>query len=453
MLHWWGANVVCSQLSAIYILFRYLDRMTKNRPRIAFLPSKPMPRFVSVKKNKKKKKEVTAVGQLLRAAGSYGGNYLGGYFGAPNLGSAAGSQLGALASKWLGFGDYRVSRNTIITDSTASIPAMHKSNQSILVRHKEYVGQITGSIAFNTQYEIPLNPGMHGSFPWLSGVAGRYQEYAFKGVVFHYIPSSGFAVSGSNPALGTVMIQTTYRASDTHPHDKVEMLNEYCASESVPSESFIHPVECDPKENPFNIHYVRAQSPPVGEPLMSYDLGKTFVATSGMPADGNVVGDLWVTYEVELKKPIVTSDVGVGGMYLAQYSGGGSNATIFDGLTSYDGNIQVDASGALLTIPAGSSTQFVIVMDWTQVSDFSAFTCAAPVITNGALKYCNDVPDLLGASTITSGSAKPIIYFVVERTSANKDLFINFAGKITATAASWGSPSLSIFSITANLRP
>jgi len=139
-------------------------------------------------------------------------------------------------------------------------------------------------------------------------LAANFQEYRFRGIVFHYVPSSGNAVSSTNPALGTVMFQTSYRASDTAPTSKLELLNEYWASENVPNEPFCHPIECDPKENPFNIQYVRTGDVPTGDSRLMYDLGVTHVAVQGMQTTGNIVGDVWVTYEVELKKPIISSN-------------------------------------------------------------------------------------------------------------------------------------------------
>jgi hypothetical protein len=105
------------------------------------------------------------------------------------------------------------------------------------------------------------------------------------------------------------MIQTSYRANDTDTSSKVEMLNEYWATEAPPCEAFCHPIECDPKENPFSIHYVRSSPVPTQDSPLMYDLGEVFVATSGMPS-AHIVGDLWITYEIELLKPVVASSVG-----------------------------------------------------------------------------------------------------------------------------------------------
>jgi hypothetical protein len=89
------------------------------------------------------------------------------------------------------------------------------------------------------------------------------------------------------------------------------MLNEYWATDARASEDFCHPIECSPKENPFNVHYVRMGAVPTTDSILMYDYGRTFVATSGNPANGNILGELWVSYEVELKKPVVSKTLNV----------------------------------------------------------------------------------------------------------------------------------------------
>ena len=259
-------------------------------------------------KRKHKQQEVTAIGQALRTLGGLGGGAIGSYVGQSAAGTALGTGFGAMVSKWLGYGDYRVSVNSLVTKSSASIPAMHTTQQSVVVRHKEFLGTISGSANFAIQRQIVINPGLPESFPWLSTIATSYQQYKIRGMVYHYIPTSGVAISGTNSALGAVMIQTSYRSNDTPPTDKVELLNEYWSNEVVPNEQMIHPIECDPKENPFNIHYVRGGSVPTNDSPLMYDIGRTFVATQGMQGT-NIVGDLWVTYEEEFKKPVVRSNV------------------------------------------------------------------------------------------------------------------------------------------------
>jgi len=264
---------------------------------------------VQPKKKMTKQQDVTAVGRALRALGGLGGGYAGGLLGNAALGSAAGSGLGAIVSRWLGQGDYSVQSNSLLGSvrPDGTIPAMHKDGQSVIVRHKEFLGEILGSQTYTVQKRYALNPGDSSTFPWLAAIAGQYTEYKVRGMIFHYVPTSGMAVNSTNPALGSVMIQTSYRATEAAPASKIEMMNEYWATEARPSEAFIHPIECDPKENPFNVQYVRNSSVASTENILMYDLGVTTVATTGCPATGNVLGDLWCTYEIELKKPKIAN--------------------------------------------------------------------------------------------------------------------------------------------------
>lgn len=266
---------------------------------------------ITIKKAKKvaKERELTRLGSALRTLGGLGGGAIGGLIGMPSAGSSAGSGLGAALSKWLGSGDYQVQSNTLVNSlkASGSIPAMHREGQTITVRHREFLGEVLSSTTFTTRMELPINPGMAVTFPWLSGIASKFQQYKVKGMVFHYVPTSGNAVSSTNNALGSVILQTSYRANDTGPSTKVEALNEYWSTEVVPSETVAHPIECNPNENPFNVQYVRAGTLASNDNILMYDLGRTFVCVSGQQAAGVVLGDMWVTYEVELKKPILDS--------------------------------------------------------------------------------------------------------------------------------------------------
>jgi len=261
--------------------------------------------------DKSKNGEVTAIGKALRFLGGLGGGAIAPFAGAaPAAGSLAGTTLAGNISKWLGYGAYKVARNTIMESSNASIPLMHNSSQSVIVRHREYIGEVSSAVSYTKQLEVVLNPGSKLSFPWLSTIAQQYQEYSWRGVVFHYIPTVGEAVSTTVPAYGNVMMHTDYRVTAPEPANKAELLNEYFASDARPCETFIHPIECDPRENPYNVQYVRAGVISNTEDPKSYDLGVMRVYTQGQGAANVVMGEVWVTYEVELRKPQVASQFG-----------------------------------------------------------------------------------------------------------------------------------------------
>jgi hypothetical protein len=306
--------------------------------------------------------------------------------GHPVAGASLGSSLGASLSKWLGAGDYSVSQNSIVQRAASSVPMMHSTNQTTVIRHRELVCQVTGSTTFSVVASLVLNPGLSTSFPWLSGIAQQYQEYAWKGLVFHFVPTSGSAVSNTSAALGSVMIQTSYRSNDSAPTSKISMMNEYWANEVVPFESMAHPIECDPKENPFQIHYVRGGTIPSGDPLL-YDTGVTYVAVQGQQS-AYALGDLWVTYEVELKKPLISSNVtSLNDMYQARFSGT-SAALPFDTATSWSftGSLPITTTTAgAINIPSGLPGIFNVNVMFAPSGSFTGFNMSsAPTYSNAA---------------------------------------------------------------------
>lgn len=344
-------------------------------------------------KIKKSKKRVTkaravaspsAVGQALRALGGLGGSALGGLFGQSSAGSSVGHSIGASLSRWLGAGDYTVSSNSLVAKASSGIPMMHSTNQSIVVRHKELVSTISGTSAFAVQAAYVLNPGLAGTFPWLSNIAQSYQEYEIKGLVFHYVPTSGMAISGTNSALGSVMIQTSYRSNDSPPTAKVQMMNEFWANEVVPSEPMAHPIECDPKENPFNVHYVRGTTVPTGDNQLLYDVGVTYVATQGMQGT-NAVGDLWVTYEIEFKKPVVSSNVTNTAFYAANLGSTTAVNPLSGPIGNSLGNLGITFSGNTVTFPTGLAGSYHIWVELVGNMNGAATWTGLPILTLCAL--------------------------------------------------------------------
>lgn len=363
-------------------------------------------KVVSKKPKAKKAKELTRLGTALRTLGGLGGSAVGSLIGMPGSGGALGSSIGASLSKWLGSGDYEISSNSILqrAEANGTIPAMHKEGQSVVIRHKEYVAQISGKIAFTVVNQFSINPGLANLFPWLSDIAVNFQEYRIRGMVYHYVPSSGSAISGTNSALGTVMLQTSYRSNDTAPANKVEMLNEYWSSESVPSEPFCHPIECNPKENPFNIQYVRSGSVPSGDNQLLYDLGTTYVAVSGQQADNTVLGDLWVTYEIELKKPVISSNVTKSLSAFGRYTGGTYTTTnLFNGTLTTSGTMAVTSSALTLTFPRGVFGNFLIIVYLSGSSSLTAVDLGAGSTYTNCFNYPNPVNTNAFIRNILSG--------------------------------------------------
>lgn len=391
----------------------------------------------TTRKKQTKQDELTRLGAALRGLGYMGGNALGSLVGMP-LGQA-GKDFGAGVSKWLGSGDYTVSANSLVSSARNSVPMMHKDDQTIIVRHKEFIGEIQGNTTFTVRHNYDINPGNRDLFPWLSQIAQHFQEYRMKGMVYHYVPTSGTAVSSSNAALGSVMFQTSYRAGDAPPGTKRELLNEYWSTETVPYEAVCHPIECDPKENPYNLHYVTNGFIPGGDPML-YNLGTTFVAVSGMQTSNQVVGDLWVTYEVELKKPLIASDVTSGTSTLSAFildnAGSITGTTLFNGTTNKEGALAdtITFVNNTISLSAASSGYFQFYICVRAVTNFTGFSFVNPTLTN-----CTTAPIASGATfnTSTLGGTTPtlsrgFIEFAVLKTSTSAPATMAFsAGTLT----------------------
>lgn len=290
----------------------------------------------------------TRLGRALRV----GGGYLGGLV--PFIGQANGTAAGAAFSKWLGSGAYSVESNSLVQKSvTQNVPVMHSGGESALIRHREYIGDVRTSGTANT-FSIDgyaLNPGVETTFPWLAGVAAQYQEYTFKGVIFEFVSTSADALNSTNTALGTVLMATQYRATADAFTNKFGMNNQHYSNDGKPSDNLCHPIECDPKENPYRIQYVRTGSVPTGEDPKTYDLGTFYIATTGFQGTSVNVGELWVSYEVELRKPAIPTTLGYS-VNMSHYTANAyTDAIPLNGWSLEYDTIGLERNGNVITFP------------------------------------------------------------------------------------------------------
>jgi len=259
--------------------------------------------------------------------GSVLGTALGGYLGGPAgaaLGSALGGSAGHFVGKLFGSGDYMVTnpkplvQNTIVNSS--QVPSFQSSKDMVRIRHKECLGDIYTSStigAFQIQ-SFPINPGMYQTFPWLSQVVGgSFQQYRVNGMVFHFRSMSADALNSTNTALGSVVMATEYDSLDAEFASKIEMENTDFGVSSKPSCDVIHGIECARSQTTISELYVRNEAAPSGGDLRLYDLGRFSIATTGFQAASVNIGELWVTYDISLLKPImaVPADVALVAVY------------------------------------------------------------------------------------------------------------------------------------------
>lgn len=248
------------------------------------------------------------VGRLGRIAG----RALGGYLGGP-AGALAGDALGGMAhyiGKVFGSGDYvtnsdRVKQNVLVND--AQVPQFGSSPNTVHIRHREYLGDIVSSAtagAFNVQ-TFSINPGQSASFPWLSNVVNvNFQQYRINGMLFEYRSMSADALNSTNTALGSVIMATDYDSADSAFTSKAQMENTEFGISSKPSCSMIHAIECARSQTAISELYVRPGNVPANADIRLYDLGKFYIATTGMQGASVNLGELWVSYDITFFKAI-----------------------------------------------------------------------------------------------------------------------------------------------------
>jgi putative flippase GtrA len=102
-------------------------------------------------------------------------------------------------------------------------------------------------------------------------------------------------------------MSTDYDSADASFANKQEMENTQYATSGKPSINIIHPIECAHGLNNINSYFVNTTAVPSGKDIRFYDLGTFQIATQGLSASaGQVLGELWVSYEVCLYKPILS---------------------------------------------------------------------------------------------------------------------------------------------------
>lgn len=225
--------------------------------------------------------------------------------------AALGGSLGRGLAAITGYGDYRVNKNSLSTISTSmdTVPQFVRNEHSVRVTHREYVRDVvvppTPTAFVNTATKI--NPGNQELFPWLAAFSKQYQQYRVHGMVVEYkTMSSDYAASGP---LGTVAIATNYNVLDQPYSTKIELENSEFAVSTKPSRSLIHAIECDPRCAGLEPKYVRdaSQATTGSADDRLYDVGTLQIATAGLPGvSGATLGELWVSYDIEFLKPIIS---------------------------------------------------------------------------------------------------------------------------------------------------
>jgi len=282
-------------------------KMTKQKKKVKKAAKKEAVKEVKKILRKKGPRRARRAANVLHGKGGYWGD----------LGKQLGGHIGGVADSVVGIGKALTGRGAYHTRSNSLMesggpPSIVNSKYTSIVRHREYICDITGSTGFAIS-QYPINPGCINTFPWLAGSAEGYEQYRVRGMIFEFHSTSATAVGSTNTALGTVIMATEYNSNLPAFTNKLQMENHEYATTTCPDHSAIHPIECARGRTVLDELYVRSTISATGgttvypasyNPLL-YDLGQFYIATYGMQA-ASVIGELWVSYEIEFLKPALS---------------------------------------------------------------------------------------------------------------------------------------------------
>lgn len=166
------------------------------------------------------------------------------------------------------------------------------------VRHTEFISDLlaTNSTAFSV-ISVPINPGIQTTFPWLSGLASRFEKYRFRRLSFEFVTRA----STNQP--GVVIMMMDYDCLDLPPASKQIMLGSNATVNSL-WQNMEYDCEFKNLHDVITDRYIRGSSLIPSSDLKTYDLGNFLIGQEGVNlSTGTVIGEIMVTYEVDLITP------------------------------------------------------------------------------------------------------------------------------------------------------
>ncbi len=219
--------------------------------------------------------------------------------------------LGSALRTITGSGDYRFTPSSLVhgTMGTGHSPSFGRTQ--FRMRRRELIGTVVSSPTAGefSMATYRVNPGLVATFPWLSGISNNFESWKPHGVALEFVSSSGDAVGSTNTALGTVILAPQYNPYGNDPTDRLTLEGFPGAQSCVPSSNLLLGLECRPRDRQAATLLIRnsnVNTAAFGSSSDSlFDLCDVFIATVGCQGSSVTLGELWITYDVELFNPVV----------------------------------------------------------------------------------------------------------------------------------------------------
>lgn len=152
--------------------------------------------------------------------------------------------------------------------------------------------------------KLPLNPGDGRTFPWLSGIATRFEKYRFKRIKVTYLPTTSTFTNGG------IALCPIYDPADPPPDNRITLLNAEGVVRGAVHNQLTLNIPRSRMRNSDTM-FVRETHEALMDPneLRMSDLGYVIVSLSDVSST-EALGDIFIEYDVELESPRVGPRIG-----------------------------------------------------------------------------------------------------------------------------------------------
>lgn len=164
-------------------------------------------------------------------------------------------------------------------------------DQPFRVVREEYIGDVTGSAALAV-YSLPINPGLSGSFPWLSMIANAYDIYHFNRLRICY------RTRDTSSDKGTVALAFEPNPDDPTPTSTQQIENYDTRVVMTP---WVDGCMDVPPVNLNRLKKFLVRNSLVAAELATYDVGALYYGVIG--TNTGKIGELWMEYDVSFYSP------------------------------------------------------------------------------------------------------------------------------------------------------
>ncbi len=298
-----------------------------------------------------------------------------------------------------------------------SVPKVSGSPYSgdgrVRIRHREYIGDVSGSVAFGL-LSYSINPGLSHVFPWLAGIARRFESYLFRRLNFEYETQKSASTSGS------VMLAVDFDAADPPPVGKQQLMSYHNAVRSAVWD------ECCYRSDALDLskfgvqRYIRTGNLSPNQDVKTYDVGNLYLGTQG-EADTSPIGELYVDYDVELITP-QTGDDAPASVRIVTSSA--SRVAPFTGSQTVYGDLSVTATSTTVTFNEIGS--FLVNVDCLG----TVATAVGPTVTGTATSTA------ISVQMNNSSDTRFVNSYEVVTTASGQTMIFDFTSSCTTLTTS-----------------